>query len=576
MGRYNLLDEPWISVVVDKKGNTNEVSMLEFFEHAHEYLDFGGDTKTQDFAVMRVLLAVIHTVFSRFDAEGEAYEYFDLDERYRPRENIDSSDLEDYEDDLYDTWISLREDKKFPEVVKDYLEKWRDRFFLYDEEYPFFQVTKNDVVSSKLNKTAPSDISGKKINRRISESNNKVALFSPKYDDGKNKEILTDSEVARWLITYQGYTGLDDKVAFGKDKYKSSKGWLFDIGGIYIRGENLFETLILNTVLVNKEEKNLEKIQLPSWEISSEEYLNRNLNTSSDKVDTSASLLTTWSRAIFMEANLDIKEPFSFGIVKLPDVKHQNKFLESMTIWQYNKTGDNKGTFTPRKHQANKAIWRSFGLITGLGYSQVHKDECRKPGVIEWINTISDQFEVDGLKDRKIKICSVSMQDDGNATSWVPTDEILDIIDINESVLTDENWAERINQSVEITKKIVGFVYKKYIEDIKSIRNINTSSFVESKVEDMYYRIDSSFRLWLSSIKYDDKKDAKILEWNKKLKILVIQMADEILESAGDRDFKGIVVDEKVKNIATAYNKFIFLLNKELVSTKEAMNNGED
>lgn len=31
MGRYNLLDEPWISVVVDKKGNTNEVSMLEFF-----------------------------------------------------------------------------------------------------------------------------------------------------------------------------------------------------------------------------------------------------------------------------------------------------------------------------------------------------------------------------------------------------------------------------------------------------------------------------------------------------------------------------------------------------------------
>nr|WP_297572931.1 type I-E CRISPR-associated protein Cse1/CasA [uncultured Peptostreptococcus sp.] len=576
MGRYNLLDEPWISVVVDKKGNTNEVSMLEFFEHAHEYLDFGGDTKTQDFAVMRVLLAVIHTVFSRFDAEGEAYEYFDLDERYRPRENIDSSDLEDYEDDLYDTWISLWEDKKFPEVVKDYLEKWRDRFFLYDEEYPFFQVTKNDVISSKLNKTAPSDISGKKINRRISESNNKVALFSPKYDDGKNKEILTDSEVARWLITYQGYTGLDDKVAFGKDKYKSSKGWLFDIGGIYIRGENLFETLILNTVLVNKEEKNLEKIQLPSWEISSEEYLNRNLNTSSDKVDTSASLLTTWSRAIFMEANLDIKEPFSFGIVKLPDVKHQNKFLESMTIWQYNKTGDNKGTFTPRKHQANKAIWRSFGLITGLGYSQVHKDECRKPGVIEWINTISDQFEVDGLKDRKIKICSVSMQDDGNATSWVPTDEILDIIDINESVLTDENWAERINQSVEITKKIVGFVYKKYIEDIKSIRNINTSSFVESKVEDMYYRIDSSFRLWLSSIKYDDKKDAKILEWNKKLKILVIQMADEILESAGDRDFKGIVVDEKVKNIATAYNKFIFLLNKELISTKEAMNNGED
>lgn len=51
-------------------------------------------------------------------------------------------------------------------------------------------------------------------------------------------------------------------------------------------------------------------------------------------------------------------------------------------------------------------------------------------------------------------------------------------------------------------------------------------------------------------------------------------MADGILKSAGDRDFKGIVVDEKIKNIATAYNKFTYLLNKELTITKEAMNDG--
>ena len=266
-----------------------------------------------------MLLAVVYTVFSRFDAEGKPYEYLELDDRYRPTEKIDISDLDDYEDDLYETWISLWEQEKFPKIVGDYLEKWRDRFFLYDEEYPFFQVTKRDVDSSKLNKTSPSDVSGKKINRKISESNNKVALFSPKYDGGNNKEILSNAEVVRWLITYQGYTGLDDKVAFGKDKYKSSKGWLFDIGGIYLKGENIFETIILNTVLANNEDDNLEKIQLPCWEISSKEYLNINLNPSVDKVDTCASLLTVWSRAIFMEPKLDIGEPFSFGIVKLPD-----------------------------------------------------------------------------------------------------------------------------------------------------------------------------------------------------------------------------------------------------------------
>ena len=45
-------------------------------------------------------------------------------------------------------------------------------------------------------------------------------------------------------------------------------------------------------------------------------------------------------------------------------------------------------------------------------------------------------------------------------------------------------------------------------------------------------------------------------------------MADEILESASYRDFKGVEQDGKMKNIATVYNRFIYLLNKKLVITK--------
>ena len=37
MSDYNLIDEPWISVVVDYKGTTKLVGLKEFFEHAHEY-----------------------------------------------------------------------------------------------------------------------------------------------------------------------------------------------------------------------------------------------------------------------------------------------------------------------------------------------------------------------------------------------------------------------------------------------------------------------------------------------------------------------------------------------------------
>lgn len=107
MGKFNLLNEPWVSVVYDDRGATKEVSLLDLFQNAHNYKDLAGDTKTQDFAVLRVLLAVLHTVFSRFDANGQVYEYLEVDERFRQLEAVDEADLIDYEDDLYDTWVNL-------------------------------------------------------------------------------------------------------------------------------------------------------------------------------------------------------------------------------------------------------------------------------------------------------------------------------------------------------------------------------------------------------------------------------------------------------------------------------------
>ena len=63
MERYNLLDEKWISVLADN--GEKMVSLTELFEQAHELIGLAGDMKMQDFAVMRILLAVLHTVFSR-------------------------------------------------------------------------------------------------------------------------------------------------------------------------------------------------------------------------------------------------------------------------------------------------------------------------------------------------------------------------------------------------------------------------------------------------------------------------------------------------------------------------------
>lgn len=566
MGEFNLLDEEWINVVTDYKGTTKPVGMKEFFENAHNYIALAGDTPTQDFAVMRFLLAVLHTVFSRYDADGNAYEMLEMNDRMQPKEEPEE-DLEEYEDLLMDTWKDLWNKGKFPNIVNEYLEKWRDRFNLFDDKYPFYQVTEKEIDVSKINKPTPSEVLGKNINRRISESANKIALFSPKYSSDLNKEKMSQDEVARWLLTFQSYSGLSDKVIFGKEKYKASKGWLFDLGGVFLSSDNLFKTLLLNLQLKNF----TNKIQKPCWEFSPEEVVQKQM--SFEPIDNIAELYTVWSRAVCIK-DYSPENAFSMSIVKLPEVIHEDQFLEPMTIWRYNTTGDNKEKFTPRKHQMNKSMWRSFGLITETESEENPdpKNKKRKPGIIDWMNKISDFVD-----DKIIKINSISMEDDGNATSWVPTNEVVDHLYIDEAVFNDlekEGWIYRINKVVDMTKEVVEFIYKGFLNDINEIRNLESKDFANNGVELLYYEIDKPFRDWILSIDINDDKEKKITDWKNELSYLVFNQAEKIAKSSNSRDFIGISVDGTTKNIATAFNIFSARLNKKLGKRREL--NGEN
>lgn len=76
---FNLLDEPWIRVI-DGDCNVHEVSLVGLFEQTHNYKDLCGELPTQDFAMLRLLLAVLHTVFSRYDEDGDERPPEDSDE----------------------------------------------------------------------------------------------------------------------------------------------------------------------------------------------------------------------------------------------------------------------------------------------------------------------------------------------------------------------------------------------------------------------------------------------------------------------------------------------------------------
>lgn len=551
MPRYNLLDEKWIQVA--SKDTVEKVSIKELFAGAAKYKELAGDMKTQDFAVMRVMLAILHTVFSRFDSNGEPYEFFEVDEEsFLQIGELEENDLEDYEDALYQTWIDIWNAKEFPKVVYEYLEKWRERFFLYDDKYPFFQVTKEVIEKDAA---GGGEFYGKNINRLVSESNNKQAYFSPK--DESYKEYIADDELARWLITLQGYIGTSDKKKVGTAK-TYSKGWLYDLGGVYLQGNNVFETLMLNFAIAHNENNNLLKMQKPCWEA---ETMEKNIESYfHNRIENIASLYTAWCREIFIDPNRTKEDKFVCFIAKLPEIEHSDAFLEPMTVWKYNDTGEYKDKYRPRKHDVNKSMWRNFGLLTGVG------EGTRKPGVIEWLNKLGDISESEelGFNKENITLCAVCMLDDGNATSWAPIDEVEDTLNLKERVLADTGntgWIIRINKTISDTKKTIKSVLEKFIKDLLEIRNMEKAD-VSKYVEQFYFRIDLSFRKWIESIDIDNDKDTKEIEWNGILKKAMKEYVDELVSSSGLRDYKGIETSTGVKNIATIYNSFLYRLNQ--------------
>lgn len=553
VGRFNLIDDYWI-LVLDNDGITREISLRQLLSDTKSYKDLAGEMKTQDFAVMRIILAILQTVFSRFDSQGNPYEYIEVDDNYKQVSDIDEDDLDDYTDDLLNTWEYLWNAGRFPQIVIDYLDKWHDRFYLFDDTYPFLQVTE-DIIRNNTKNNKGTDINLKNINRTLTESNNKISLFASK--DSANKNIANEAEIARWLITYHGYTGTGDKTKFLniKDEFSPAKGWLYDIGGIYFTGQNLFETLMLNLVLDHPYGFN-ENIQKPAWEYSPLEVIDKAINIS--YVNNLSELYTRYSRAIFIEPDSDLSNDFSIEVVKLADLEHKNQNLELMTTWRFNKSGQNKDAFTPKKHSRDVGLWRSFGLMA----LNPNTKDIWKVGLMKHLESIKS---IIGNYDFTIN--AISMEDDGNATSWVPVNEIYDYLNINDIVATDlssNGWVIRIDDIVNETKEIVELTYKRFLKEIKLIRNQQSDSFVDQNVDSLYFLLNNPFKEWIISINANDDKDKKIFEWRKTLEKIVRSEAEKVLANANNRDYLGIVIDEKTHNIITAYNSFNYFLNQKL------------
>ena len=189
---FNLIDEPWIRVI-DFNCRITEVSLTEVIVNAHKYKALRGELPTQDIAVMRLILAVLQTVISRYDETGE------------------KNALEDDEDEALERWKAWWDNGRFPEkAILDYLDSWHERFWLFHPERPFYQV-------AGLN--SGTDYDTPKLNGEISESSNKIRLFSS-YSSNL-KKAMTYSQAARWLLYLNAYDDTSSKPTKEMEKEKN-------------------------------------------------------------------------------------------------------------------------------------------------------------------------------------------------------------------------------------------------------------------------------------------------------------------------------------------------------------------
>ena len=571
--KFNLVTEPWIKVV-DTEGQEQTVSLEKLFQNTASYQQLAGEMRSQDLAILRFLLSILTTVYYRYDDQNKPYDWIEIDKQTMQPVSINDEeyDSEDIEDDLQITWRNLYQSGTFSQIVTDYLKNNQDNFDLLNKEKPFYQVTReqydNLVPKDKSVSTGKGTVSVKQINRTISESNNKPDIFSPSSSQHKN-DVSLDS-LARWLITYQNFTAVTDKTKVeSEEKFSVSRGWLYGLNPVFAEGNNLFETLLLNLVLIpqpgsiTKDKVN----QKPVWEFSREDYIQ--LRIIEKFPYNIAQLYTTWSRVIHIEWEDDRPLIFSAG---LPKLDNEDAFLEQMTTWKPRKKGEGAKPNLRWLNSLGRAMWRNFGQYISIN----HQGGDLEPGIVEWLHLLKKRKYIS--QDSTIHLVTIGLINDGNATSQSPAAEFVDDMRINAAVLFDSNeskqryWPSRIEDTVLLTDKIGSYVWR-FGKNIANLRGLNDPGAYANKVSAVFFaRLNQPFNEWLASLTNNDERDAKVNEWKQTLRKITLTTASDLLSNATPQEIRGKDDDGDIKNIFIYYQILTRSVAKSLGTQKGEKN----
>ncbi|MFI9627579.1 type I-E CRISPR-associated protein Cse1/CasA [Streptomyces sp. NPDC052042] len=518
---FDLVSRPWLPVQRDD-GTTDELSLTDVFAQAGSLRRLVGDLPTQEFALLRLLLAIL------YDALAEV-------EDGRPGS---PAELED--------WEELWQDEESLAVVLNYLDRHRESFDLLHPTRPFFQVAglhtaKHEVAS---------------LNRIVADVPNGEAFFSMRRP-GVGRLGL--AEAARWLVHTHAYdssgikTGMvgDDRAKSGK-VYPQGVGWTGGLGGVHAEGRTLRETLLLNLIPTKERIFNSTadpKDDLPVWRRATPPgpgVLER--DPSVPRPAGPRDLYTWQSRRLLLHTEgADVTGVvLGYGDPLAPVNRWQS---EPMTGWRRSRTQEKKLgrplVYLPRQHDPSRAAWRGLASLlyaqrSDDGASGRGTDESKPSGVVRWLTLLANEGVLPERSLIRTRLVGAVYGTQQSVVDEVVDDGVtLPVVLLHEKRPLHGAAAVDAVADAERAVSALGHLAGNLARATGSPPGPATNT-----ARDLGFgALDGPYRRWLAGLGRTRDPDASRTAWQAEVRRMVLDLGRELLDGAGRAAAEGRVVE---------------------------------
>lgn len=501
---YDLLEQPWLRVRT-LEGEIQEVSLREIFRRSGEIADLAGESASQNFAVFRVLVAIL----------------------------IRALRSQGLEDDPVDLWQEQLADGSFRDQVDAYLVSHRLRFDLFHPETPFMQVadlrTKKgsyDTAAQLIPDVGP-------------------GLFSTR--TRTDADILAPAEAARWLIRVHAYdvSGIksgavgDDRVRSGKG-YPIGTGWTGAVGGIQIVGPTLADSLFLNLPVDALEEGDDPWADdLPPWERIPDGPAPRFMDES--RPNGIVDILTWQQRRVRLWPGADGKV-HRVLITNGDRVARANTFVDPMTGYRFSAAQSKKGisTFYPKTHDPDLTVWRGIeGLFAAHGpFARAAKGSDREPDkraetLVQIDDTLADAIhEHFGSATVGLRLVGAVY----GTQDAVLVAEIEDSIPVSIGLLGPEGREIRM-EAVEAAALVMRYrgSFQWFLKQLAYSGGDSPDGAPAGPTEAWLVELEQEFRQWLSRFQEHIEPLNAAAAWRESMKRVTLRHIAAAVQAAGPR-----------------------------------------